>query len=389
MTDTDTRTARICTLMVTHACNLHCVYCFEKYKSNHPSKRMSTETAVTILTREMERFAATRKASERFAVEFFGGEPLLNFRLIEDVYAWVKAQNPPFGVVFQITTNGTLLTPAVRQWLTERKDDFRVILSVDGTEMMQAQNRGCDIHDIPIAFVRDTWEKSYFKMTLSRETLAQYADGVISLTEHGYRIASSLAEGIEWKDGDEDIYREQLERVARYYLGHPDIKPEHPFNFIYKEMLDPDRTPAKNCGAGTSIITYDTDGRSYPCHLFLPLVHGREEYDRIAALDFSSPEKLLDPACAECPLRHACRTCYGYNDLDRGDISQRNRTNCRMQLVEAQVVSAFEINRLTAEARRRQLDEEELLVLKAAVNCYRTVAGLTAADLGNDKTPRQ
>ncbi len=179
----DIRTTRFCTLMVTHACNLRCVYCFEKHKSDAPSKRMRFETAVAVPEPELAAFGANRCPGECFAVEFFGGEPLLNFRWIEQVYDWVKTRRPDFPVIFQITTNGTLLTLAVRDWLTRRKEDFRVVLSVDGTEVMQARNRGCAVDDIPIAFVRDTWEKSYFKMTLSRETLGDYADGVIALSE--------------------------------------------------------------------------------------------------------------------------------------------------------------------------------------------------------------
>ena len=374
-------TTRICTLMVTHACNLRCTYCFEKHKSNDSSRRRGFETAKAILSKELDLFAASCRDGERFAVEFFGGEPLLNFPLIESVYDWVKGLTLDFPVVFQITTNGTLLTPQIRTWLTERKADFRVILSVDGTEVMQARNRGCDIDSIPISFVRDTWEKSYFKMTLSRETLPDFAVGVISLTEHGYRIASSPAEGIAWQPGDDLIYKEQLEQIGRYYLEHPEIVPEHPFNFLYKEMLDPGKIPVKSCGVGTSIVTYDIDGRSYPCHLFLPVVHGREEHHKIAALDFSDPAKLVSEQCVRCPLRHACRTCYGYNYLDRGDIARRNPDNCRMQLAEARVVSAFEINYLMQRSKHRQLTDDELLMLKAAVRCYQTVEKLKSSDL--------
>lgn len=377
----DIHTTRICTLMVTHVCNLRCVYCFEKHKSNDPSRKMSFETAKAILSKELDLFAASCRNGERFAIEFFGGEPLLNFPLIKSIYDWIKGQDIGFPVVFQITTNGTLLTPQIRTWLTERKADFRVILSVDGTEVMQARNRGCDIDNIPIAFVRDTWEKSYFKMTLSRETLSDFAAGVISLTKHGYRIASSPAEGIAWQPGDDLVYKEQLELIGQFYLAHPEIIPEHPFNFLYKEMLDPEKMPIKSCGVGTSIITYDIDGRSYPCHLFLPIVHGREEHDKISTLDFSDPAKLVSKACARCPLRHACRTCYGYNYLDRGNIARRNPDNCKMQLVEAQVISAFEVNYLMQRSKRQQLTDDELLMLKAAVRCYQTVETLKSSDL--------
>ena len=71
-------TKRICSLMVTHSCNLHCVYCFEKYKSKG-LKFMSLNTAQKILNKEFEDFSnKDRLPSDRLAIEFFGGEPLLN-----------------------------------------------------------------------------------------------------------------------------------------------------------------------------------------------------------------------------------------------------------------------------------------------------------------------
>lgn len=376
-----TTTSRICTLMVTHACNLNCVYCFERHKSGTSAKRMTFKTATAILEKEFATFAESRKKDERFAVEFFGGEPLLNFSLIKKVYDWCINQRLPFDIIFQITTNGTQLTPAVRAWLTERKKNFRVIVSVDGTELMQARNRGCNLDDIPIAFVRDTWEKSYFKMTVSRETLSSYAEGMISLTQNGYRIASSLAEGIEWQLGDEEVYRSQLLQIAEWYLAHPDIKPEHPFNFLYKGVLNEYGETAKNCGVGTSIVAYDIDGRSYPCHLFLPIVHGREDYDKISELNFSDTTNLFSDDCRECKIRNLCRTCYGYNYLIRGDIALRNKTNCRMQLVEAQVISAFETKYLMQKSKSEKLTDMEMVLLKAALSCYEQVCGLTVEDL--------
>ena len=366
----DLQTSKICTLLVTRSCNLNCVYCFEKHKNFPGKKMMDFNTAITILSKEFDIYRSTYKKGERFAIEFFGGEPLLNFHLIKDVWHWVKKQELEFPYIFQITTNGTLLTPMVRSWLTERKEDFRIILSVDGDELMQTENRGCRIEDIPIVFVRDTWEKSYFKMTLSHNTLPNYAKGIISLSQNGFRIASSLAEGITWSKDEAVIYREQLIQIAEFLLQHPNIKPEHPFDYIYKELLVEKSTISKNCGVGTSITTYDTDGRTYPCHLFLPIVHGREEYDKIATLDFTNPSALITKECSNCPIVSLCRTCYGYNYLERGNIANRDKSRCKMHLIEAQVVSAFQINYLMAKQEQTQLSAEELLMLKSAVLCY-------------------
>ena len=104
-------TMRICSLMVTHQCNLNCVYCFEKHK-NLGTKLMSFETAKGILAQEFDLFEKKdRKSDERFAIEFFGGEPLMNFMLIKEIYQWVREQDLSFPIMFQTTTNGTLFTP--------------------------------------------------------------------------------------------------------------------------------------------------------------------------------------------------------------------------------------------------------------------------------------
>lgn len=221
------KTTRVCTLMITHACNLNCTYCFEKYKS---SKKMTFEVAKNILKNEFKTYKGDIK-SERLAIELFGGEPLTNFSLIKDIYEWTKSQALPFNYIFQITTNGTLLSSNIKQWLKERKDDFRIVMSVDGTEVMQQTNRGCKISDLPITFIKETWPNSYFKLTLSSETLHNYSNGIISLYEQGFKIASSLAEGQKWKENDDIVYRHELEKIAEYFLNHPEKDLEHPFNF--------------------------------------------------------------------------------------------------------------------------------------------------------------
>ncbi|MDE6750446.1 MAG: 4Fe-4S cluster-binding domain-containing protein, partial [Lachnospiraceae bacterium] len=94
-------TTRICSLMVTHGCNLNCVYCFEKHKEIG-LRMMSFETAKDILSQEFNLFEAKeRNPEERLAIEFFGGEPLVNFKLIKRIYEWVKELNLSFPLMFQ------------------------------------------------------------------------------------------------------------------------------------------------------------------------------------------------------------------------------------------------------------------------------------------------
>lgn len=344
---------------------------------------MTFETAQAILKQEFAEYAQTAQPQFRLAIELFGGEPLTNFPLIKSIYEWVKEVHPPFNYLFQITTNGTLLTDDIKQWLVERKENFRLVMSVDGTEAMQKQNRGCDIAKLPISFVKETWPQAYFKLTLSSETLPHYAEGVISLYEQGYRIASSLAEGQTWGKYDAEIYRQELQKIADYFMTHPDKQPEHPFNFLFMEYLEPrihHKVPHKNCGAGTTIAMYDTDGTLYPCHLFLPMVHGQKEVKNdIKGVDWSDPQQLIDETCSICPAIKICKTCYGYNYAQRGSISKRDKGMCHLRLVEALTISQFQINYFT---QKQDLSKEDLISLKAAVACYKHLSQLHVNEKG-------
>ena len=376
-TSLEYRTTRICSLMVTHSCNLNCVYCFEKHKELG-LRMMSFETAKDILLKEFDLFAQLeRDAHERLAIEFFGGEPLVNFKLIKTVYEWVKELDLPFPMMFQTTTNGTLFTSSILEWFTNVKDDFRVVVSVDGDELMQLVNRGISAKKIPTDYIVQNWPNSYFKMTVSKDTLHTYSQGIIELTKKGYRVPSSLAEGVDWDNNDAETYKNELLKIGAFYLEHPQYKVEQPFDLPFDKLLYDSPFPPKNCGVGTNTQIYDTDGKAYPCHLFLPIVHGREEYDSISKLDFSDPASLVAKECKECPIVKLCRTCYGYNYLDRGDVANRDKSKCKMHLVEAQVISAFQINYLMQKQEREKLTTDDLLMLKAAVVCYEKTKNLS------------
>lgn len=368
-TSHDYKTTRICSLMVTHGCNLNCVYCFEKFKSLG-RQRMSFETARSILEKEFADFKKIRKSEkDRFAVEFFGGEPLVNFQLIKDVYYWVKDLQPDFPLMFQTTTNGTLFTKEILDWFTGVKDHFRVVVSIDGDELMHLANRGVSPNKIPLEFIAANWPNSYFKMTVSRDTLPHYAEGVIGLTRNGYHIPSSLAEGIEWNEEDARVYREELLKIGSFFLENPDYKVEQPFTLPFERLLYQSDYPPKNCGVGTNVGIYDTDGKMYPCHLFLPIVHGGEIADSVvSSIDFTKDEQLISPGCLSCPISKLCRTCYGFNLLERGDIKARNLSKCKMQLIEIQVISSFQIQYFLS--RENTLKEEDKSKLMAAMKAY-------------------
>ena len=101
---------RTCMLIVTHACNLNCTYCYETYKQN---AYMELNLAKDIISREAS-FVSENDSFDELEIDFMGGEPLMNFSLIKDVVEWLEKGAITVPWVCFATTNGTLLTDEIK-----------------------------------------------------------------------------------------------------------------------------------------------------------------------------------------------------------------------------------------------------------------------------------
>lgn len=353
---------KIVALILTHSCNLNCVYCFEKHKS---SKSMSLDTAISIVQNEVQK-VSTDIHIDYVKFDLFGGEPLLRFDLIKDLVEYSITNISGAEFYFSVTTNGTLLTEDINKWFAKHKDVVELIMSVDGSAVTQRKNRGCDKDLLPIDFVTETWPDLYLKMTVSSYSLNNFGQETIDLLEKGYNVSCALEVGNQWKEGDDITYMRELEKLAEYYLNNTDKKPAPIFWRLYGELLVDE--PLKNCGCGTTMVSYDTDGRPYPCHMFVPLVHGKEIWEDLQKIDFTDRKSLEDPECTHCSIKKLCRTCYGFNYNQRGSVVKRDKSTCKMFLAEAKVVSGFLIQYLMK--NKEHLSIEEVKMLQGALKCY-------------------
>jgi len=354
--------ARICTLFITHGCNLNCTYCFENHKDIQ--KKMSVDLAKKIVLGEFEKVRKS-EVNDALKIDLFGGEPLINFDFIKEFSEWLWKQDIEIPYIIYATTNGTLLNDEKKEWFRKNKDKIVLVMSVDGDSAMQLSNRGCNTEKLPIEFAYELWPDQPFKMTISRDTLSRFADGLISLIKKGYLVESRLAQGENWQKEDAAIYKEQLEKVSNFYLIHKDeYKPGSLFTRLYGDVLTTD-TPLKFCGAGTNMIAYDVDGKTYPCHLFSPIVLGKDTRDVFEKIDFHNPDELIENSCLECKMVRMCPSCIGFNYYERGDVKKRDKSMCRLMLAEAQTISTFQI--IYYMERKNQLTDEELVKLKASL----------------------
>jgi len=125
-------------LQVTQNCNLHCDYCTYSggyINRRHNDKVMSFETA----TKAIDFFVAHSKDSSRLNLSFYGGEPLLQFDLIRKCVEYIENQVEGKQLIYNFTTNGTLLSDKVVDFAVSR--DFLITVSLDGPEPIHDKNR--------------------------------------------------------------------------------------------------------------------------------------------------------------------------------------------------------------------------------------------------------
>lgn len=304
------------------ACNLRCIYCYEKNKESVESfdVAQAKETLTKVLS---------VKTKGGTIIEFHGGEPFLSYLKIRELCEWAWKQPFPEEYRFFATTNGTLIHGDIQNWIKRNRERFVLALSLDGTREMQNLNRSNSYDLIDAGFFATTWPGQGVKMTISQSSIHSLAAGVIHLHNLGFSdIAANLAEMVDWSDPKYlEAFRRELTKLTTYYLEHPSSTLCSLFDISFASVLSSDHP--KWCGCGSDMAqAIDIDGSKHPCHLFFPSVCGKEKSEKAQCIDFSNPSVYNSKACQDCPALNICRTCYGSNYIARGDIASRDMNMC-------------------------------------------------------------
>ena len=365
-------------LAITDACNLACIYCFAGNKSK---RTMSSTTACAIAASHLD----DGFSSETIEFDFAGGEPLLAFDVMQEVVRFVHSRTWKRKHVFGFTTNGTLLDDEVKKWLEEHPC-VHFSISLDGTREAHNANRG-NSYDKAVANVpwlldrcRRLGLTSSTKMTISPQTIGLIADGVMHLHALGFEeVNANVPYEDLWSDVDREAvllsFAAQLDRLVEFYTTAPGLKPPQlvklPIHRIFSK--DEDQFVPRWCGSGRAMVCYDTDGRAYPCHRFVPLAVGpRLKYDGASSLQPGSRSlAATDSACINCPLIKACPSCMGFNWQTYGNPDARTRFHCPFMLIQFKASAKLEILTVSAElesARFANVGVEVVRQLEARLN---------------------
>lgn len=352
---------RVCMLMITHACNLNCTYCYEAYKDD---SEMSFEMAKKIVLKEID-FVKDSGQFKRLEVDFMGGEPFMNFKLIKQVVEWLESLSCGIPIAAFCSTNGTLVTPEKYSWLGAHRKMFVAGLSYDGTAWMQEKNRSG--RQVDLEFFKRTWPEQWVRITVSKGTIGGLCEGVLSLQRKGIHVQLALAQGENWDEMDAEIFKRELVKLASFYLTCNDYKPvdflTRPLSKIGKGI----GKAGKTCGAGTGLVTYDIDGTCYPCHMFTPVVLGSRSLPLDKAC-FCCETASLDKHCLTCCYLNWCSSCYGFNYFHRGDVFKRDCKLCMMIDVHARACCEFQLKYYYA--NRSRLSKADSVQVRIALDTY-------------------
>lgn len=328
-------------LSVAQECNLRCSYCFADGGEYANRGKMSYETAhqaIDLLQRN--------STEEVLYVIFFGGEPLLNFSLIQQTvhYCEQLQQTGEKRYLFSITTNGTLITEEIAKYLKEH--NIHIHISIDGDKKTNDANRyysnkGGSYDEI----IKGVHKIEDFGMTSARGTLTNVETNINKTITHLLDIGfptvyiSPAYNMIDTKKINEVIHSyDQLYDTFEHALKSQNYKKCRGIQNIYKilKFIHSAQVRRGFCGAGINEIAVDINGDLYPCHRFIGMQEfymgnvadtDKELYDRMRSF-FNKTSRPMEE-CKNCIARGICGGgCLNENYLMCKNIKTALKESC-------------------------------------------------------------
>lgn len=331
-------------ICLTHRCNLDCVYCFQTHDSNH---EMSFETGKLSIDWVFDNII--KNEEEEAEIVFFGGEPLLRFDLIKQLFEYIYNNKPQRKFLFFASTNGTILNEEMKNWFAEHKDKFCLGLSLDGTKETQNSNRSNSFDLIDIDFFLKNYPNQHIKMTLTEHSLYNFAENFKFIHSLGFGInGADLSLGFfDWSDEKYlEILIPQLKELVEYY-ANSDIKLNGLFDKDLAACEAKEKHRKKSCGVGDKIVFFDTDGKMYPCTYITPMTFSQSDINEISKVDFSNDENFIDEDCYQnCYIYPICTTCAGANYQINKNFMQRDKRKCKIRKLIALFIADLQAKRI-------------------------------------------
>ena len=307
-------------LHIAHDCNLACQYCFAEEGEYHGRRAlMSFEVGKKALD-----FLIANSGNRRnLEVDFFGGEPLMNWQVVKDLVAYGREQEKLHDKKFRftLTTNGVLLNDEVMEFCNREMGN--VVLSIDGRkevhDKMRPFRKGAGSYDLIVPKFQQFAESRHQDKYYVRGTFTHYnldfSEDVLHLADLGFKQISVEPVVAEPKEPyairEEDLPKlfEEYDKLAVEMIRRH--KSGEDFNFFHF-MIDLEGGPCvakrlSGCGSGTEYLAVTPWGDLYPCHQFV----GNEEFLMGNVWDGVKNTDIRDEfKCCNVYAKEKCRKCF-------------------------------------------------------------------------------
>ncbi len=312
-------------LHVAHTCNLNCSYCFASQGKYHGERAlMSLEVGKRAIDFLIEN-SGTRHNLE---VDFFGGEPLMNWEVVKQIVAYARSVEKQHGKNFRftLTTNGMLINDEVIAFANREMSN--VVLSLDGRREIHDATRvdyaGHGSYDRIVPkfqkLVAARGGKGYYMRGTFTHRNPDFTKDVLHMADLGFTelsmepVVAAPDDPMALTPEDIEIVKQQYELLATEMLRRE--RAGKPITF-YHYMIDLTAGPCiykriSGCGSGTEYMAVTPWGDLYPCHQFV----GEEAY-RLGNIwdgvtntalreDFRACNAYARPECADCWAKLYC-----------------------------------------------------------------------------------
>ena len=312
-------------LHVAHTCNLNCSYCFASQGKYHGDRAvMSFEVGKQAL----DFLVANSGTRRNLEVDFFGGEPLMNFDVVKQLVAYARSIEKEKGKNFRftLTTNGMLVDDNVIDFAN--RECHNVVLSLDGRKEIHDRyrvdyaGRGSWEQIVPKfqKFVKERGNKGYYMRGTFTHANPDFLKDIQTMLDLGFSelsmepVVSAPGDPAELTQEDLPIVLEQYEKLAELMLERD--REGRPFTF-YHYMIDLTGGPCiykriSGCGSGTEYMAVTPWGDLYPCHQFV----GEEKFklgdiwngvtNKPIQCEFASCNVYARPDCRDCWAKLYC-----------------------------------------------------------------------------------
>ena len=338
-------------LHIAHDCNLACKYCFADEGEYHGKRElMSYEVG----KKALDFLVANSGSRTNLEVDFFGGEPLMNFEVVKKLVKYGRSLEEPNNKKFRftLTTNGVLLDDDILEFAN--KEMSNLVLSLDGRkevhDLMRPRRGGQGSYDTVVPkFIKAAESRNqmnyYVRGTYTRNNL-DFAKDVIHMADLGFEqisvepVVADKSESYAIREEDIDTLIKQYDELTAEMIKRK--KEGKPFNFFHF-MIDLSGGPCvakrlSGCGSGTEYLAVSPSGELYPCHQFM----GMKDFllgnvdEGVIRTDIRDEFKLCNvyakEKCKNCFAKFYCSGGCAANSYNfSGSINGTYEIGCELQ----------------------------------------------------------